>query len=110
MCKPLYIFGLVYLGDCEILSIRWKPYTYGLCHMDHPFHHHFMWTVSYGLCIPPPFYVDCFIWTSHSTTILCGLFYMDCLFHHHSIWTVSYGPSISPPFYHHFIWTVPYGP
>ena len=26
-CKPLYIFGLVYLGACEILPVRWKPYT-----------------------------------------------------------------------------------
>jgi len=31
--------------------------------------------------------MDCFIWTTHSTTIPYGLFYIDHPFHHDSIWT-----------------------
>jgi len=27
LCKPPYIFSLVYLGACEFLPVGWKPYT-----------------------------------------------------------------------------------
>src|SRR6266567_3437987 len=82
--------------DCAIWS---TTIACGLCHMDNVFHHHSIWTVPYGPSIPPPFHVDCAIWTRHSTTIPYRLYHMDHPFHYHFIWTVPYGPGIPPPFH-----------